>query len=120
VGLAFLADENVETEIVQRLIARGYPVTHVSELSPGSSDAKILEAASRAGQVLVTNDKDFGELVFRRHHRSMGVILVRLPGRSPGIKARLVAQAVERYGERLQGAFAVIGPRTLRLRRVPG
>jgi hypothetical protein len=47
-GLAFLADENVETEIVQRLIARGYPVTHVSELSPGSSDAKILEAACSA------------------------------------------------------------------------
>lgn len=118
-SLAFLADENVETEIVQQLSALGYRATHTSGSSPGSPDAAILEAASDAGQVLVTNDKDFGELVFRKHHRSAGVILVRLPGRSPDTKARLVAQAVQRYGDRLLGAFVVIGPRTIRLRRVP-
>jgi predicted nuclease of predicted toxin-antitoxin system len=119
VSLVFLADENVEADIVQRLASIGYSTVHVSESSPGSPDAAILEAASSSGQVLITDDKDFGELVFRKHHRSTGVILVRLPGQAPTIKARLVAQAVQRYEERLLGAFLVIGPKTVRLRRVP-
>ena len=118
-NLAFLADENVEMDIVDRLKSLGHTAGHAFELSPGCPDAAVLQAASQAGQVLITNDKDFGELVFRKHHRSSGVILVRLPGRPPATKARLVAQAVERYGERLLGAFVVIGPRTVRLRRVP-
>ena len=118
-ALAFLADENVEMDIVDRLKSLGHIAVHASELTPGRPDTAVLRAASQAGKVLITNDKDFGELVFRRHHRSAGVILVRLPGRPPATKARLVAHAVQRYGEELLGAFVVIGPRTIRLRRVP-
>jgi predicted nuclease of predicted toxin-antitoxin system len=119
VALAFLADENVEMDVVDRLKSLGHIAVHASELSRGRPDAAILEAASRAGQILITNDKDFGELVFRKHHRSVGVILVRLPGRTPSTRARLVTHAVQRYGGDLLGAFVVIGPRTVRLRRVP-
>ena len=57
-SLFFLADENVEADIVQRLASLGYSAVHVSETSRGSPDAALLEAASRAGQVLITNDKD--------------------------------------------------------------
>jgi predicted nuclease of predicted toxin-antitoxin system len=119
VNLAFLADENVEIDIVDRLKSLGHTAAHASEVSPGRPDTAVLQAASLAGQVLITNDKDFGELVFRKHHRSAGVILLRLPGRSPATKARLVADAIQRYGGELLGAFVVIGPRTIRLRRVP-
>ena len=119
-ALAFLADENVEMDVIDRLKSLGHTAVHVSELSRGRPDAAVLQAASQAGQILITNDRDFGELVFRKHHSSVGVILVRLPGRTPGTKARLVAHAVQRYGEDLLGAFVVIGPRTIRLRRVPG
>ncbi len=118
-NLSFLADENVEMNIVDRLKSLGHTAVHASELSPGRPDAAVLQAASQAGQVLITNDKDFGELVFRKHHRSSGVILVWLPGRPPATKARLVAHAVQRYSEKLLGAFVVIGPRTIRVRRVP-
>jgi predicted nuclease of predicted toxin-antitoxin system len=119
VDLAFLADENVETDVVDRLNSLGYLAVRTSALSPGRPDTAVLQAASQAGQVLITSDKDFGELVFRRHHRSAGVILLRLPGRSPDYKARLVADTVQRYGGELLGAFVVIGLRTIRLRRMP-
>ena len=78
--LAFLADENVEMDIVDRLKSVGHVAVHASELSHGRPDAAVPHAASQAGQVLITNDKDFGELVFRRHHRTAGVILIRLGG----------------------------------------
>ena len=64
-NLAFLADENVETDIVDRLKSLGHTVAYASEMSPGRPDTAVLQAASQAGQVLITNDKDFGELVFR-------------------------------------------------------
>ena len=118
-ALAFLADENIEMGIVDRLRSLGHTAVHASELSPGRPDAALLKAASEAGHVLITNDKDFGELVFRRHHSSTGVILIRLPGRPHATKARLVVHAVHRLGEQLLGAFVVIGPRTVRVRRVP-
>ena len=117
--LAFLADENVEMDVGDRLRPLGHIAVHASELSRCHPDAAVLGAASQAGQILITNDKDFGELVFRRHHSSTGVILVRLPGRPPATKAQLVANAVQRFGEQLLGAFVVIGPRTVRVRRVP-
>ena len=67
--LAFLADENVEMDIVDQRKSLGYIATHASELPHGRPETAVLQAASRAGQVLITNDKDFGDLVFRRHHR---------------------------------------------------
>ena len=118
-ALSFVADENVETEVVDSLRAPGHSVVHASEAASGEPDADLLEAAATQGWVLVTNDKDFGDLVFRQRRSSSGVILVRLPGRPASVKARLVAQAVVRYGEGLLGAFLVIGTRTMRLRRIP-
>lgn len=119
-ALAFIADENVEVDIVDRLRTLGHTAVHASGLFPGRPDTAVLQAASQAGQILITNDKDFGELVFRKHHRSAGVILLRLPGRPPATKARLVARVVQRFSGELLGAFVVIGPRTVRLRKAPG
>ncbi len=47
--LAFLADENVEMDIVDRLNSLGYVAAHASELTPGRPDSAMLQAASRAG-----------------------------------------------------------------------
>jgi predicted nuclease of predicted toxin-antitoxin system len=119
VALSFVADENVEIEVAEAIRALGYEVTHAAETGPGEPDTFLLDMAVEQGRVLITNDKDFGDLVFRRRRPSCGVILVRLPGRIPSAKARLVSQAVRRYGEGLLGAFLVIGTRTMRLRRTP-
>jgi predicted nuclease of predicted toxin-antitoxin system len=117
--LAFLADENVEMNIAQSLRDLGHQVVHVAESTPGSEDEILLLGALRQGHLLITNDKDFGELVFRQRQSSAGVILVRLPGMSPVAKANIVANAVTHYGDRLLGSFLVIGERTMRIRRLP-
>jgi len=62
-----LADENIETEIVDLLRNNGYKVDYVLEMSPGIDDRDIILQANKNNSLLITSDKDFGELVFRQH-----------------------------------------------------
>ncbi|MGE3073804.1 MAG: DUF5615 family PIN-like protein [Dehalococcoidia bacterium] len=66
--------------------------------------------------ILITADKDFGELVFLRNKELTGVMFLRLHGLSPEAKGRLVAKAVEEFGDRLDDAFTVVSPGQLRIR----
>ena len=66
---------------------------------------------------MITADKDFGELVFRQRQASTGVMLIRLSGLSPGQKALTVSLAIREHGPELPGAFAVLSPGNMRIRR---
>lgn len=79
----FLADEGVDRQIVERLRQIGHQVLYIAEMEPGISDDEVLERANDNEALLITLDKDFGELVFRQAKVNAGVILVRLGGLSP-------------------------------------
>ncbi|MDP2183314.1 MAG: DUF5615 family PIN-like protein [Actinomycetota bacterium] len=111
-----LADEGVETRIVERLRYEGHDVEYVAELAPGITDDEVLERANNDRRVLVTVDKDFGELVFRLGRVTSGVLLVRLSGLSSDDKATLVADAVRDHGVKMPGAFTVVSPSLVRIR----
>jgi hypothetical protein len=68
---------------------------------------------------LPTADNDFGELVFRQHLLHCGVLLIRLAGHSPDLKADLVAMTFDQHAEELSAGFAVLSKHTLRLRKQP-
>lgn len=68
---------------------------------------------------MLTADKDFGELVFRQNRVHNGVILVRLFGMLSEIKAEIVAETIRDREAELSGAFTVISPGMVRIRRVP-
>ena len=72
-----LADENVEGEIIMPLRSAGHIVSDIKEISPGINDPEVLVVANQSRQVLMTNDKDFGELVYRDRLFSSGLILLR-------------------------------------------
>lgn len=96
-----LADENIDGQIVDALREKGYIVGYVAEMDPGISDEVVLELANREGALLLTADKDFGELVYRLRRLSTGVVLVRLAGLSPSKKSEIVVSAssiVQRLG----------------------
>lgn len=77
--MRLLADENVPRVAVEALISKGHDVAWVRTCMPGSDDLAVLKACQDADRVLLTFDKDFGELVFRRQQAaSFGVILFRL------------------------------------------
>ena len=111
-----LADEGVDAGIVARLRSNGHDVVYVAELSPGVTDDVVLELANVEGRLLVTADKDFGELVFRLYRVAFGVLLVRLCGLSTESKAEAVARVVGEHGDEMAGAFAVLSPGLVRIR----
>ena len=113
----FVADESIDRQIVDRLRQNGYIVQYVAEMEPGISDDTVLELANREGAILLTADKDFGELVFRKRLIAAGVLLIRLAGLPAACKAEVVASAIERHAAELPSAFAVIAPGSIRIRR---
>ena len=83
---------------------------------PASTTSPCSLRALRSDAVLLTADKDFGDLVFRQRLLHSGVLLVRLAGVRPDIKARLIAEAFARHAEELKAGFAVLTRRSLRFR----
>jgi predicted nuclease of predicted toxin-antitoxin system len=76
----FLADENFPGDAIVVLRERGHDVAWVRADAPGSSDDDVLARAMREGRVLLTFDKDFGELAWRSGlPASAGIVLFRLP-----------------------------------------
>jgi predicted nuclease of predicted toxin-antitoxin system len=111
-----LADESIDLPIVAHLRQQGHHVSYVAEMDPGLSDEAVLQLARDEQALLLTADKDFGELVFRWRQVSRGVILLRLAGLPAQRKAKIVATAIEQYGERLVTAFSVITKHNVRIR----
>jgi predicted nuclease of predicted toxin-antitoxin system len=82
--------------------------------------ADILERAAREDRTLITNDKDFGKLVFRSGQPHHGVILLRLQDESSANRVRMVQVVLEKYAGRLTGHFIVATERGIRLRPTAG
>ena len=61
----FLADENISFVIIDKLRAAGFEVRAIIEAHAGASDTEVLDIAGNEGRILVTEDRDFGELVIR-------------------------------------------------------
>lgn len=76
--MKLLADEGVDRQIVALIRDEGHDVAYVLEMEPGISDEAVLDLANREARILLTADKDFGELVFRQGLLAPGVILIRL------------------------------------------
>lgn len=112
-----LADESVDAAVVRELRYLAYEVKYIAEMDPGLSDDLVLRRANDAGAILLTADKDFGELVFRERLMTKGVVLIRLQGLSAQRKATIVARVVTDHRDRLEGSFVVITPGQMRIRR---
>jgi len=88
--MKILADESVDKQIVEQLRKDGHEVDYVAESTPGISDPEVLNRANELNALLVTADKDFGELVFQQlWASSTGIVLLRLSGMSAEMKAQL-------------------------------
>ncbi len=115
--MKFLLDENVEHRIATFLTTAGHNATTITDdYTPGMSDRAVLQQAVAEGRILITNDRDFGELIFKEQLPHTGVIYFRLP---------LDTTAAEKIG-RLQHIFTthqadldrfiVVQPDSIRIR----
>ncbi len=112
-----VADAGVEAQIVARLRQDNHSVLYVAEIAPRMMDDAILAEANQRKALLITVDKDFGELVFRQRRIHAGVILIRLAGLSNESKAEVVAATLGARGGEMPSSFTVISPGGVRIRR---
>lgn len=83
----------------------GHDIIAIAEVAKGATDEEVLDRAVNEQRVLITEDRDFGELVFARGRASTGVILIRFHSRARRAKAATVLAAVTKLGPRLRDAF---------------
>jgi len=105
----FLADESIDKQIVDALREKGYEVGYVAQMDPGISDNEVLSLANKEKTILLTADKDFGELIFRLRRHSSGM--------SPAIKADFAVSLIVEHLQELTGNFSVITPAGIRIRQ---
>ena len=91
----------------------------IAEVARGATDKQVLERALNERRVLITEDRDFGELVYARGRSPAGVILVRFDSRARQAKPATVVQAVAKLASRLHDAFTVIEAGRVRITSRP-
>jgi len=117
--MKILANENIAGDVVAKLRQQGHDVTWVRTDSPGASDCAVLDRAVHEERLLITFDKDFGELVWRAgRESSSGVVLFRISMPSPGETATRVVRILESRRDWF-GNFSVVDDRRIRLVPLP-
>jgi predicted nuclease of predicted toxin-antitoxin system len=115
----FVADESCAGPVIRALRAAGHDVLAIAESAAGTRDEAIIEQAVERGRVLLTEDRDFGELVYARGRSSAGVVLIKFGSRVRQAKPAAVTEAVAKMGTRLRNGFTVVEPGRLRVGRRP-
>ena len=114
----FLADVNVEKGIVDFLVAQGFDVKWVPDYDCEMSDEKLLGIAAREKRIFITNDRDFGELIFFQKRVAHGIILIRVKGQKCEEKLKLLKILMKKHDEKLPGSFVIITSRKFRFIRM--
>ena len=112
----WLIDECVDARIVVELRKAGHDALYVSEAAPRLSDGEIIHRASGENRILLTEDKDFGELVYRWGRPVPGLVLLRIDPAQRFLKWPRLSSAIDRFGDTLFGHYVVVEPARLRVR----
>jgi len=117
--MLFIADESCDFAVVRALRAAGHDVLAVAELDPGLNDDQVIVRALDERRVLLTEDKDFGQLVFASLRPSPGVISIRFPTTARSVLPAAVCAFVESNGSALADSFCTLQPGRARISRLP-
>jgi predicted nuclease of predicted toxin-antitoxin system len=112
----WLVDECVDAKLVAWLRELGHDVAYVAETAPAERDSEIIQRAQADGRLLLTEDKDFGDLVFRLGHQVPGIVLLRIEPAMHDLKRRRFEAAVAHFGNGLTDRYTTIEPARFRSR----
>jgi len=115
----WLADECVAGRLVEYLRAGRHDVEYAAETAQRASDGELLTRAEGGRRLLLTEDKDFGDLVFRQSRVVPGVVLLRIDPLRPEMRWERLQAAVDQFGEGLFGRYTVIDEGRIRSRPLP-
>jgi len=118
--MRFLANENIPLASVRQLRDAGHDVVAVIEESPGATDIQVLARAHEESRILLTFDRDYGELIFQRGLPvPAGVIYLRFDPRDPAEPASYILGFLAIQDLQLEGRFSVALRQRVRQRLLP-
>lgn len=117
--MRFLFDESADFRLIPYLLSLDHNVHAVSRQYPaGLSDEEVLAVAQNEHRILITADRDFGELVFQKRLQHAGIILMRLPGAALATKQQRLNHVLTLYADNLD-KFLVVTVGRVRIRHIP-
>lgn len=115
--MRFLVDECTGPAVAHWLRERGHEVFSVYDESPGATDTALINKAFSENWLLLTNDKDFGEKVYRERHLHRGVVLLRLEDERAANKIAVIDRLLAGYADQLADQFVVATETQVRFAR---
>lgn len=106
--MRFLVDECTGPKVAEWLRDDGHEVFSVFDQARGVPDDEVLAKALTGNWILITNDTDFGELVFRERRRHHGIIFLRLDDERAANKIKVLRQLLASYAEKLPEQFVTV------------
>ena len=117
--MILVADESVDFLIIQNLRQKGITVISISKDYSGLNDVSVLNLAYENNCILITEDKDFGELAFRLNYAHKGILLIRLSDIERKERIEIAVNTVEKYFDKFKNNFSVVTKRGLRIKTTP-
>ena len=113
--MRFLRDVGVGKIVEQMLTSMGHDVQSMIDINPNASDISILQKAKTEERIIITMDKDFGELVFKSSNKHSGVLLLRTQDMDGEEKAEIVKYIMENHSSVIEDNFCVFQKGKLRI-----
>ena len=101
--------------VLRWLISNGYDAISIFDGLRGSTDIEVLQRACNENRILITSDKDFGDMVFRQQMEHRGIILLRLSDEHPTNKIKIVKYILENHSHELQYNFITATEKAIRV-----
>ena len=114
--MRFLADENVSRLVIERLRLQEFEVVSIAESASGESDPEVLQIANDQDLILITEDRDFGELVIRQGFGVRGIVPLELDRLSNLEEAERVETWITANEDKVSGNLVVLEPNRVRIR----
>jgi len=114
--LKFLVDVGVGKKVEKWLLENGYDVKSVRDINPKAKDSEILNLAVLESRMVITMDKDFGELVYNSGKLHSGVLILRLEDANGDQKVETVKRILSEYKDKIKNKFCVFQGGRLRIK----
>lgn len=107
-NLKFLANVNVEKPIIDFLVKKGFDIKWIVDIDKRMSDIQVCKIADNEQRIVLSNDKDFGEIVFFQKKILYGIILFRVKGQNSLEKITLLEKLLDKYADKITNHFVII------------
>lgn len=116
--LRFLVDVGVGKGIEKYLRGEGFDTKAVRDMDPRMEDEEIIHTAVLENRMVITMDKDFGELAYHSSMKHNGVLLLRLEDATGSEKLQVVKHIMKNYADRIKNSFCVFQNNRFRIRKI--